>query len=331
MPRKTRTTITPDLIRLARESLARDRPLSEISQILNISYTSVITLINKINSGIPDSELIQKKGRPLKDSAAIKSLLAAELLKDNSITQRGMVDKLTLAGFRVSQPDVSKILRDMGYSRKRLSVVPNERNSPRTMDLRQVYAREVQNFSLTKLVYLDETGFNLHTAQNYGYSPINSKAYVTVPANRGQNISLMAAISINGVIGYELKDGSYNGELFINFILTVLVPYFNSNPEHILIMDNCRFHHRIDVLRTLNAHNILYKFIPPYSPQLNPIEEFFSELKANYRALKPMSTTRQMIKTRVRDYLDSRSGNFVRQYEKITSILSRAISRQEFI
>ena len=98
-----------------------------------------------------------------------------------------------------------------------------------------------------------------------------------IPANKGVNICLMAAISLNGIISYELSDGAYNGNKFINFISEKLVSYFNNYPDYILIMDNCRFHHSVDVIRILTANNINYKFLPPYSPQLNPIEEFFSE------------------------------------------------------
>ena len=59
-----------------------------------------------------------------------------------------------------------------------------------------------------------------------------------------------------------------------NFIENKLVSYFNQHKNSILIMDNCRFHHTQDVLKLLNQSGISYKFIPGYSPQLNPIEEF---------------------------------------------------------
>ncbi|KAF7692962.1 hypothetical protein CDIK_2350 [Cucumispora dikerogammari] len=121
------------------------------------------------------------------------------------------------------------------------------------------------NFPISKCVYLDETGFNLHTTQNYGYFPINSRAHVTAPANRGQNISLMADISIERIIGYEIQDGAYSGDLFINFIRNILIPYFLSHPDYILIMDNFDSY-RADVLNLLHKNHILFKFMPPYSP-----------------------------------------------------------------
>ncbi|KAF7685537.1 hypothetical protein CDIK_3714 [Cucumispora dikerogammari] len=100
----------------------------------------------------------------------------------------------------------------MEYSRKLLSIVSIERNTPRTLDLRQAYAREMNNIPIDKLIYLDESGFNLHTTQNYVYSPKNTKAYVTVPAKKRQNVSLMSTISISGIVSYEMINSAYNGD-----------------------------------------------------------------------------------------------------------------------
>lgn len=102
----------------------------------------------------------------------------------------------------MSQSKISRTLKEMEITRKRLVRVPSERNSANTILARQVYARALTSISMSKLVYLDETGFNLHFNQSYGYSPKNVKAYMTFPANKGQKISLMAAISINGVVNF---------------------------------------------------------------------------------------------------------------------------------
>ncbi|KAF7684944.1 hypothetical protein CDIK_4307 [Cucumispora dikerogammari] len=92
-----------------------------------------------------------------------------------------------------SRPTISKSLKRMNISRKSLSTVPSDRNSPRVIVLRYSYGRECELFSSENFAYLDETGFNLHTTTNYGYSLVNTKAFVNVVSNRGQNISLLAA------------------------------------------------------------------------------------------------------------------------------------------
>ena len=76
----------------------------------------------------------------------------------------------------------SNTLKKICITRKRLRKIPVERNSERIIGLRQAYARELQHYALNHLVYLDETGFNLLTFTNYGYSHKNTKAVALFPA-----------------------------------------------------------------------------------------------------------------------------------------------------
>ena len=137
----------------------------------------------------------------------------------------------------------------MDYTRKRLVKVPEERNSLRTVDSRQEYCTVINHIDDEKLVFLGETGLNLHHSRNYSYSPKNSKAIKVVNANRGQNVSSLVAIKKSGIIAFEIKDGAFNGDAFIVFIREKLVPHFNNNTSYILIMNNCSFHHRRDVIK----------------------------------------------------------------------------------
>jgi transposase len=103
-----------------------------------------------------------------------------------------------------------------------------------------------------------------------------------MPANRGNNVSLMLAIKNSGIICYKMIDGSLNGNFFKEFIENDLRNHFFNNPSDLLVMDNCSFHYRSDVISLLGEKGILFHFLPPYTPQLNPIEEYFSHLKFNY-------------------------------------------------
>lgn len=329
--RKVRKTITTELLRLARECSDRNKDTKEVAELLGLSISASRTLMHQIACGLSDDEIVVKKGRKNKDHSVIKGLISVTLMNENSLTQRGLKEVIADAGHNVSQPAVSRLLIAMEFTRKRLTLVPVERNAPRILEQRQVYARSINNIPMEKLVFLDETGFNLHTTQRFGYSPKNEKAFVTVPASRGQNISLMAAIDINGIVAHELMDGSYNGEIFKNYIRNYLLPYFTQHPDYVLIMDNCRFHHRSDVLALLGQHRIAFKFLPAYSPQLNPIEEYFGELKSKYRAILPLAVSRDEIKTRVRRIISERTGSFVPGFTKARSLLQNALARQPFI
>ena len=121
----------------------------------------------------------------------------------------------------------------------------------------------------------------------------------------------MAAIGIGGVIGYEVREGAFNGDLFKEFVASTLIPYFSSRPDLILIMDNCKFHHRQDVLALLNQGGITYKFLPPYSPMLNPIEEVFGTMKAKYKNIRPLSKKKEDVIGRVLSIMNSFEGGFL--------------------
>jgi transposase len=145
---------------------------------------------------------------------------------------------------------------------------------------------EIERIADENLIFLDETGFSEHYRRKYGYSLENTKAYISVPANRSVNKSLMCAISNNGVVGKQLIRGAYNSDLFINFIREQLIPYFRIHSNSILVMDNAKIHKSSIVIEYLRSENIAFKFIVPYSPELNPIEEFFSMLKSRFYTVR---------------------------------------------
>jgi transposase len=163
--------------------------------------------------------------------------------------------------------------------------MPIERNSEDKINQRAIYASNIVLHPIENLIFLDETGINKHLTKHYGYSPKSVKGIKPVPANRGLNLSCMCAIFKEGLIAYEIRRGSYNSEFFVEFIQNKLADFFRNNPQKILIMDNARFHHLEIVLLKLRELGIAFKFLPPYSPQLNPIEEFFSMIKSRFTSI----------------------------------------------
>ncbi|KAF7697582.1 hypothetical protein CDIK_1588 [Cucumispora dikerogammari] len=218
----------------------------------------------------------------------------------------------------------------MNYSRKKLSLVLAERNTLRLLNLRQAYCNNLMNIFVERLVFLDETGFNLHTSVNYGYSSVNTKAYSVVQPNRGTNKSLMCAVDINGTIASDIITGAYDGDKFKIFIENELLPYFLNNRGSILITDNCRFHHRADVLRLLNYSGIEYR-LSAYSSQLNPIEEFFNSIKARYKAIRPRPSTLEQVKSMVRSIIENYDVSLRPFFDRMSGFLRLGVSRQPFI
>jgi len=101
---------------------------------------------------------------------------------------------------------------------------------------------------------------------------------------RGVRYSLLPAITVDGIIYSHIKAGGYNGEEFLEYLdgLTAQMnPY--PGPRSVLVIDNCRIHHVFGVEELCEARGIKLIYLPPYSPDYNPIEESFAFIKAYIR------------------------------------------------
>lgn len=128
-----------------------------------------------------------------------------------------------------------------------------------------------------KLVFVDESGFNLAMTPLYARAPKGKRAYGQVPRNRGENTSFLAALSLNGLQAPMTFQGSVDGIAFETYVERVLVPTLT--PGQIIVLDNHRIHKGDRVAELLAARGCLLLFLPPYSPDLNPIEEALSKIK----------------------------------------------------
>ena len=139
-------------------------------------------------------------------------------------------------------------------------------------------------FKRDMFVWVDETGCDNRTyIRKFGYSLIGTTPTYTRLLARGQRYNAIAGMSSSKVIALEVKTGTVNGEDFFDFIRGTLIPQmlpFNGqNPNSILVLDNCAIHHITEVRDVLQSSGILTLFLPPYSPDLNPLEEAFSYVK----------------------------------------------------
>lgn len=205
---------------------------------------------------------------------------------NNATTLKEIKSYLARENIILSITAIYNKMKKIGLTRKRLSIVPIERNSVRNKNVRTLYAENIGRYDVDNLVFLDETGFNKHVFKTYGYSTKNTSAYVQLDGNRGTNITCLAAISKTGVVGFTIFQGGLNTEKFLSFIHEQLEPYFLSNPNKILIMDNAAVHKGNLIRNAFLTAGINVKYLPPYSPQLNPIEEFFSMIKSRFATLR---------------------------------------------
>ena len=190
---------------------------------------------------------------------------------------------------------ISRYLNKQKLTVKRTQIIPAERNSEGTKELRFEYARELGRITRTRpgtqLIYLDESGFNLHLTRQRGRALPGISPVTTVPASPGRNLSLLQAVSREGVLYYEVYTGSINAETFRRFLVDLEPTLPNQAP---VIMDNARIHHANLVQDWLAERSIPHLFLPPYSPFLNPIELSFTKIKRKVRA-SPVRSQNELI------------------------------------
>jgi transposase len=131
------------------------------------------------------------------------------------------------------------------------------------------------------LVFLDETGSHLGYTPTHAWAPRGERAYATAPANRGENKTVVAALTLDGV-GPALRfDGAMTTARFEGYVRFRLAPTLRKG--QVVIADNLRAHHSPAVRAAIEAAGARFLPLPPYSPDFNPIEEAFSKVKQHLR------------------------------------------------
>jgi len=136
---------------------------------------------------------------------------------------------------------------------------------------------------LSDLLYLDESGFQTNMTRTHARCPRGQRAIDVVPRNRGRNLTLLCALTLAGPTAPLVVEGGVNGDVFVAYIRQVLVPVLR--PGQVIVLDNLGAHLRPQVRELIESTGALLVYLPPYSPDLNPIEFMFSKLKAALRAL----------------------------------------------
>jgi transposase len=131
------------------------------------------------------------------------------------------------------------------------------------------------------LIFLDESGANLRMAPLYGRAPGGKRAVDAVPFNRGNRLTMLSAISFEKVEAALYGEWAADGEIFLNFIMRCLCPVLQK--RHIVIMDNVAFHQVHGVEEAIKSTGAKLIYLPPYSPDLNPIEQMWGKVKTCLR------------------------------------------------
>jgi transposase len=171
---------------------------------------------------------------------------------------------------------------------KKRSVGASERDEFLRAAWRVMVAGEIRT---ERLVFVDECSTNTSLAPLYAWSRRGERAFCSVPRNWGVNITLLASMSMGGRSPCLAVEGPTMREVFETYLERVLAP--SLRPGRVVVMDNLSSHKGGRVKELIEERGCKPVYLPPYSPDLNPIEEAFAKLKALLR--KAGARTREVL------------------------------------
>jgi transposase len=161
---------------------------------------------------------------------------------------------------------------------KKRSMGARERDEFLRAAWRVLVAEEVD---ADRLVFVDEMGANVSLSALYAWSRKGERAFGSAPRNWGKNVTLLASITEEGLGPCLAVEGSTTREIFEAYLEGVLAPTLR--PSQILVMDNLSAHKGARVKEIVEGRGAELLYLPPYSPDFNPIEEAFSKVKGLLR------------------------------------------------
>lgn len=132
-----------------------------------------------------------------------------------------------------------------------------------------------------RLVFIDETWASTNMARSHGRCPRGERLRMAVPHGHWKTTTLVAGLGARGVVAPWVLDGPINGDAFETYVRKVLVPELKRGD--VVVMDNLSSHKRPQVRASIEAVGARVLYLPPYSPDFNPIEKAFAKLKALLR------------------------------------------------
>ena len=163
---------------------------------------------------------------------------------------------------------------------KKKTLTASERNEA----ARAAWREEAATVPAADWVFLDEVGSHLGHTPTHAWAPRGARASASAPRNRGENKTVLAALTLDG-IGPRLRfDGAMTTARFAGYVRHVLAPALR--PGQVVVADNLRAHHSAAARAAIEARGARLRHLPSYSPDLNPIEHAFSKVKQALRRAK---------------------------------------------
>ena len=262
--------------------LVRRMSPSEIADVLFMAERSVYRYIELFNSTGDVAPELYKRG-PKKTLSDFEQFCILQALIHHPKLYLSELQQLLhdSTGTSVSKSTICRTVKQHGWTRKRAQHIALQRSEEKRIS----FMAEVSAFDPSMLVWIDETGSDRRNEiRKYGYSLRGTRACDYQLRVGGKHISAIPVMTTNGIEDVFVTTGSVNGDTFVQFIcecvLPILLPFNGINSHSIVIIDNASIHHVERVYDIITGVGARLMFLPPYSPDLMPLEEVFAQVKS---------------------------------------------------
>ena len=191
-------------------------------------------------------------------------------------------------------------------------MIAAERDRPDVIERRHNFTIARRFVDPGSFVFLDESGAKTNMTRLYGWSPIGERCVDRTLDGRWKTMTMLSAIRLDGVIqdATVLLDGPMNSATFLSYTQQCLAP--SLRPGDVVIMDNLSSHKATGVREAIEAANATLWYLPPYSPDLNPIEMLWPKVKAWLRrvAAKTFKSVSDTFADALNDVTQTEAANY---------------------
>jgi transposase len=184
-------------------------------------------------------------------------------------------------GVSCSTMTISRALSRLGLPRKKKVPRAQEQDRPDVREQRREFCEGLAGADPRRLVFVDECGANTAMTRTYGRAPVGQRVYTDTPGH-WESITLISGMRLSGVTATLAFPGATNTDVFEHYVAEVLAPELK--PGDVVIWDNLKPHQSEEAIEAVEAAGAEVVPLPPWSPDLTPIEEMISKVKGSLRS-----------------------------------------------
>jgi transposase len=152
-------------------------------------------------------------------------------------------------------------------------------------EARRAWRAELAGIDPARLVFVDETGIDTRMTRAYARAARGQRATGEVPWGRWERLTVLGALALDGLVASRSVAAATGTAVFLAFTEEVLVPALRERPDALVVMDDLGAHKAERVRGALDRAGLSHRYLPSYSPDMNPIEPAWSKLKTRLRAV----------------------------------------------